>query len=751
MNAFQILFALEGYDEEKIQSCIEILSTLGIQINNVYMAQSKDEMANLVIAYPDINVIVVSEQLKGFITINDFRLFNTDNRIIIPVISRYKKGNAEAIGKYFKSNFYNLLFESDTLMKEVGEILLYGRAEEEAVAYVGLAKGVMENRSKQAELINSSANSNAVGMQFMAPASDRTKQTIFSDKSVLLGFCGTDSGFYCTLSAISAANYIAAGGLNVAFIEPDFSKGTLLDQLIPGLSGKVTINCANVDYYSGWNLNEDINSADVIVIDFSGMLYEESIYLSKMNKIFISSDIELTNIDQSIKLQNNSSFRYSIFYKDNSLAQDSLFDDNTFEVFRECPKELIRMLKLTLIGYGIDITGNSDAGNGNRINQLNGLNQAEYSARNINNSLVERRRKYSDGDTQKDITPKDITQKDITFNNRRPQPLMTLTKPTVQAPIPVTGSNNITRENKQKTTEASQELQQLNNGQKNLRTFTVGNMLNRSTETVSPSNEPQLEKVRQTLTNTDNKMLFNPKMQKEEDSDFRKDRENEYNNEYDESYEVENDGYEDTYEVKEVNRQNNIDENRNKFKKKQSANQVLCGKETIFITGLKHGCGCSHTGLSFARYIIGTYSENICICHRKGAYDLEDEDIAEYTKDTDYGSIFGTNRFIIYDCGILGELNADQLVELKRCNIKIMVCNGDEKYLGNLSNFIRKLGNTSNEWIFAFNLVTSREKEIMIRRIMDGYKICFIPLHDCENIPKKTAKIWDSVLKRNLL
>ena len=195
---------------------------------------------------------------------------------------------------------------------------------------------------------------------------------------------------------------------------------------------------------------------------------------------------------------------------------------------------------------------------------------------------------------------------------------------------------------------------------------------------------------------------------------------------------------------------NYIDEARSKFRKKTNANQVLCGKETIFITGLKHGCGCTHTGISFAHYIVKNFPENICICHKKGAYDLENKDIAEYTKDTDYDSVFGTNRFIIYDCGILGELNADQLVELKRCNIKIMICNGDEKYLGILSNFIRQLGNTSNEWIFAFNLVTSREKEMLIRRIMDGYKICFIPLHDSEIPPKKVSKMWDSVLKRNL-
>lgn len=714
MNTFQILFALEDNDEEKLESGIEILCDLGIQINSVYLAQSKNEITELLISNPEINVIVISEQLKGFFTINDFRMFNTENRIIIPVISRYKRGNAEAVGNYVKNNFYNFLFEGDMLISEVGEILKHVRTAETAAAYAGLVGEDIGSRVKTAEFMSNTTESDSVGIQFVVPACDRTKQTIFGDKSVLIGFCGADSRFCCTLTAISAANYIALGGVNVAFIEPDLSKGSLLDQLIPCLSGKKMISCSNVDYYSEWDLKEDINSADVIIFDLSGMLYEESVYLSKMNKIFICSDIELTNTHHSVKLQNNSSFKYSILYNDNSSAQNSRFDDDTFDVFRECPQELIRMLKLTLQDCGIGITNIRDIESGSRINQLNRLNRAEYSARNINNSLLERRRKQIDEDIKKETVS-------YTYN-RRPQPVKAVPDP---------------------------------------RNFAPREMLNRSAEAaVLPSDEPKLRNVQQNLASADNKIPYKYKVQIEEEhnskpemmvkeqypvkdnsesynaiySKIDEDRNNSYNDKDDESYEA-------AY----------IDENRNRFKKRQAANQVLCGKETIFITGLKHGCGCSHTGLSFAKHIVSAYEENICICHRKGAYDLEDEDITEYTKDTDYDSVFGTNRFIIYDCGILGELNADQLVELKRCNIKIMVCNGDEKYLGNLSNFIRKLGNTSNEWIFAFNLVTSREKEIMIHRIMDGYKICFIPLHDCESMPKKISKLWDSVLKRNLL
>ena len=166
---------------------------------------------------------------------------------------------------------------------------------------------------------------------------------------------------------------------------------------------------------------------------------------------------------------------------------------------------------------------------------------------------------------------------------------------------------------------------------------------------------------------------------------------------------------------------------------------------------MKRGCGCSHTSISFARYILNNYAKNLCICHKKDAYELNDKNIAEYTKDIDYENVFGNNSFLIYDCGALGCLNQEQLIELKRSTIKIMVCNEDDNYLGNLSKFIRQIGNASDEWIFAFNLVTNKEKESTIRKIMQGYKICFIPLHDQDNPPKKVIKIWDAIVKRNLL
>lgn len=775
MDRFKILLAIDGFNEVKIKSCKEFLESYGVQINSIYSAQTKNEIINTILKYPDINVIVVSDQLDDFISVNDLMLFNKDNnKIIIPIINGNKKGNIELIDQYFKNNFYNLLFNKDIVMKEIGELLLHGRTVQAAMAYAGF-------------------DTEDANIQFENPDHNRSTQAIFNDKSVLIAFCGTDNEFECTVSAISAANCIAMGGYKVAFVEPDFYNGTVLDTLMPCLLGKDMISCQNVDYYTGWDLTKDIFSVDVIIFDFSRMNNEESIYLSKMKKIFVCSDIDIMNIAQSSKLQNNSSFKYSVLYKDNSLIQST---SETMDVFKECSLELNRLLKITLLNSGIDITNNAEVNNLNRIKQLNILNQTERSKSSAYKIKAERqevKRTYSD-----------INKRNSPLN-KIPLPVNTPIR--LQNPAPIQKSEGNTQEHRQEKVEQVQRIQKFNTEPQYTNIVNVKESKSRLEElTITSSNsynEVQENNVKHDTLNHDNNIQYNPRTQDDEYYNYKtKDNEKDLYSLKDDSTKVS------TLSSKEFIRNNTIEnkqrtflqqkkddknsilpqwfplgkdvedeennissysnvtkfgdeddginsldyvDTRTKPKKKQIANQMLCGKETIFVTGLKHGCGCSHTGLSFAKYILRAYGEKLCICHKKGSYDLEDEDITEYTKDTDYDSVFATNRFIIYDCGILGELNSEQLVELNRCNIKIMVCNGDEKYLGNLSNFIRKLGNTSSEWIFAFNLVTSREKEAIIRKIMDGYKICFIPLHDRDNLPKKVSKMWDLALKRNLL
>jgi hypothetical protein len=651
---------------------------------------------------------------------------------------------------------------------------------------VGLDKEKVNNMDKQFD----SYEKNFGIIQFEQPEPNRLTQAIFSDKSVLISFCGSDIEDECTISAISAANYIAMAGYRVALIEPEFSKGTVLNTLIPYLLGKEMIRCGNVDYYTNWDLSRDIYSVDVIIFDYSKMSNEESEFLSKINKVFICSDIEVMNINQPSKLENNSSFKYSILYKDTK--QDESLSE-TIEVFKMCSLELIRLLEITLLKYGIDITNNTEINSVNIINQLNMLNKTELSNTKTSNTKVGRQ-----GVIHSDLN------KGKSSLNRITLPVQSPTRLQKSVPIQKPEDPNKMKVH-MKTVEQVQRIQSTEIDFEQTQTINAKENKNRNDEVLATKNTHSNKNIEENFNiikhdkyeyNTLNKDIYRSKTQDDEYNNYNvKNKEKDYNsskssrilfankaignkqntflNQKKEDknsilpqwFSLENNvddednmimasnksKSEHDDDLDEINNRDYVFENNNKPKKKQFSNQVLCGKETIFITGLKHGCGCSHTGISFAKYILGVYSENICICHKKGAYDLEDEGIAEYTKDTDYDSVFGTNRFIIYDCGILGELNSEQLVELNRCNIKIMVCNGDEKYLGNLSTFIRKLGNSSNEWIFAFNLVTSKEKETMIRKIMDGFKICFIPLHDRDNLPKKVTKMWDSVLKRNLL
>ena len=637
--------------------------------------------------------------------------------------------------------------------------------------------------------------------QTLQPAETPGKQAVLSDKTVAIGFCGTDRNFVCTVTAISAANYIADCGYKVSLVEPDFSKGMILNKLLPGLSKDNMIQLQNVDYYTGWDLSENILTADVVIFDFSSMNYEESCYLCKMKKIFICSDTEPKDLSDSGKLGNNSSFRYSILFSEVSGNQEIDSENDVRIVFKECSLELKRLLALTLHDYGLDIPGNMEVNSAGRINYLNMLREAEILSGDGAKAKPERQAKYEEPESSQ---PEPIPYPKVSAPKIKPPATnqANIKDDEYYNYIGIDNKKVVSNEKEAMNTREAMNTKEALNSKEALNTKealnskgamnTIEAMYTKDTTNIKGAMNTKEALDRKESANTINRKnvkeslsssgaYINPAQQlnKESrnailpgwlnpgkgneyeensmnDSNFsyketEKENENKKLKEDDLNYDYTN--FEDRKGSSEE--QNNIfnyaEEIKLKFKKKQPANQVLCGKETIFITGLKHGCGCSHTGISFTKYIFNSYSENICICHKKGAYDLEEENITEYTKDTDYDNIFSTNRFIIYDCGILGELNQEQLIELKRCNIKIMVCNGDEKYLGNLAKFIRQLGKSSGEWIFAFNLITSREKETMIRKIMEGYKICFIPLHDSEDPPKKIGKLWESILKRNLL
>ncbi|MDF2871213.1 MAG: hypothetical protein K0R05_2788 [Anaerocolumna sp.] len=600
MKAVQILFALEKYEEEKLQKGIEILSMMGIGISSVYKAGSRDEITEIILSCPEINVIIVSEQLKGFFTINDFRIFQADNRIIIPVINRLKKGDPEAIGYYFNYNFYNLLFDEENLMGEIGDIILNGRTRETAAFYAGIGQGESERENNQTGARKSIAGLYTEDIKFTVSDPGERIQPVFSSKAVLIGFCGNDFDFECTLTAISAANYIAAAGHKVALIEPDFSKGNLLDQLIPCLSENNVISCGKVDYYSLWNLEESIKPADVVIMDFSGMNNEDSLYLGKMNKVFVCSDIILSNINRSAKHQNNSSFKYSVLYRDDSKDRAG-YKEEGFDVFRVCSQELVQLVNATLTGYGIKLGDYANISYSSTINEMNDLNRADFFECNKNMSLVERQTKDNDIDM-----PSEFEEQ-----VRIPQPVKPIPSLPKQAQSPVNEKTNVAQENKLKIPETSQQLQQIKNmpeNPQNTRPLEVNRNYNevrknnqdadmhsntaKTTYQNYLKNNLQVDDDRKTMQipgasmengimDGNNTVYTN--VSPEEYSGYNY---NEDNKDGDKRYEDKR--YEDADLVKETTVLNYIDETRNKFRKKLTANQVLCGKETIFITGLKH-------------------------------------------------------------------------------------------------------------------------------------------------------------------
>lgn len=171
------------------------------------------------------------------------------------------------------------------------------------------------------------------------------------------------------------------------------------------------------------------------------------------------------------------------------------------------------------------------------------------------------------------------------------------------------------------------------------------------------------------------------------------------------------------------------------------------GTAAVFVTSLKHGCGCSHFSSGIANYLNMEGYDSCVITKSPDAIESEvDEGIELVRIESDYESSYGRNQYVIIDGGVYSDLKSEQIADLKRAQYKVMMCWGDDEYLRLLATFVKNLSDEETaEWIFVFNNVTGRKIREM-KNLMNGMFSCYLPMYDTLEMPREVRKIMKEIL-----
>lgn len=162
----------------------------------------------------------------------------------------------------------------------------------------------------------------------------------------------------------------------------------------------------------------------------------------------------------------------------------------------------------------------------------------------------------------------------------------------------------------------------------------------------------------------------------------------------------------------------------------------------ISLVSLVEGGGCSHLSEVILRYIKIKTNENICIISNSNF----DEDINRYSYSNQNYDLYSEYKYIIYDFGNMDKLDSQQLNELWRSEIKIMVSSINDNFIDKLEEFIEKEEKSHKgvKWKFLFNLVPENKIE-KVDELMEDYEYYCLPSLDKKDIDKNTMKIFDRI------
>lgn len=173
------------------------------------------------------------------------------------------------------------------------------------------------------------------------------------------------------------------------------------------------------------------------------------------------------------------------------------------------------------------------------------------------------------------------------------------------------------------------------------------------------------------------------------------------------------------------------------------------GKGVAFITSLKPGVGCTYFSIASSNYINNEDMGSVClITDNKAAVDTLNKSVDCVYKNKSIEESYLSYDFIVIDKGPLNELKEEDLKELRRADFKIMLCDADDTYLSNLSNFIRSLGPQANGWCYVFNRLT-KTKEKEVSKLMINYQTYFLSTFEMSELRKKDVnRVFDDIYQK---
>lgn len=192
-----------------------------------------------------------------------------------------------------------------------------------------------------------------------------------------------------------------------------------------------------------------------------------------------------------------------------------------------------------------------------------------------------------------------------------------------------------------------------------------------------------------------------------------------------------------------------IAETNDSVKEKDTQSKLkFVGYLTVFVTALKHGAGSSHVSGVIGSALAAS-NNKVCFVHKSGTEYPDNKHMCEYTG-IDFQEPYNLAKTIIIDRGCLGELASDELVEMQRSDIKVIVCGSSESDFKALARFIHKAGKAANKWIYVFNLVPGKKKREIIKNLMQEYDYIFLQMCDYDEAPKNILDMWNKQIKKKL-
>lgn len=168
------------------------------------------------------------------------------------------------------------------------------------------------------------------------------------------------------------------------------------------------------------------------------------------------------------------------------------------------------------------------------------------------------------------------------------------------------------------------------------------------------------------------------------------------------------------------------------------------GTACVYVTSLKHGCGNTHFSSAAANYL-SEKGQKVCVVSDACSMaDVLDESIKRKKTTEVKDEMYAHSDYMIFDEGVYGELLGDQLTQCRRSDYKIMMCWADDDYMTRLADFVSKEGDEAERWIYMFNNVPDK-KINEIKRVMNLYFTCFLPLFEADDPDKEVRKILKEV------